>query len=158
MDPAALLQGRTRETTIARDAEGRWSQDGIALSHPNLARSFDNWVARAEDGRYCLKNDINWAYVTIEGAPVFVRAVSVQSGVPQLVLSTGNVEPLNGETLRLGAKDGALYCDVSGSLTARFDRTAQTHLESLLGEDEEGVYVAWSGRKYRPAVVDEPIR
>jgi len=49
MDPNALLAGRTRETTIARDAEGRWFHDGQALEHPNLTRAFDRWVERAED-------------------------------------------------------------------------------------------------------------
>lgn len=159
MDPTAFLQGRSRETTIVRDAQGRWFQDGIALSHPNLARSFDRWIARAEDGRYCLKNEINWAYITLEGAPVFVRSLGFdEHGAPWLLLSNDRREELDGNTLRQGVADQALYCTVSGNLTARFDSSAATQLEGLLGEDEQGVYLAWSGQKFYPPMVSDPIR
>src|SRR5690349_2729772 len=112
MDPGALLQGRTRETTIVRDAQGRWFQDGQPLEHPNLTRAFDRWIERAEDGRYCLKNDINWAYFKLEGPPFFVRSLTLEpNGEITLLLSNEQREPLHAESLRLGS-DGALYCDV----------------------------------------------
>jgi hypothetical protein len=157
MDPSALL-GRTRETAIRRDASGRWWNGEDRIDHPNLVRAFDAWVDVAEDGRYCLKNDINWAYVTIEGAPLFVRSVSVNRDAVRLTLSDGAEEPLDTGSLREGV-DGALYCDArEGRLTARFDRVAAQGLEALLDEDDEGVFLTLGGARIRPPVVDDPLK
>jgi hypothetical protein len=158
MDPASLLQGRTRETTIVRDAQGRWFQDGQPLEHPNLTRAFDRWVERAPDGRYCLKNEINWAYITLQGPPFFVRSVQLDGGGGvELLLSNDARESLRAETLRAGS-DGALYCDVGdGSMVARFDRHAATQLEALIDEDAQGVYLELGGRRVRPPLVADPL-
>lgn len=156
MDPNELLQGRTRETTIARDNLGRWFHDGQPLEHVNLVRSFEGWIERADDGRYCLKNDINWAYFTLEGPPYFVRSASVEGDEVKLVLSGGYVETLNASTLRQG-EDGALYCDVRGDLVARFDRHAQLSLQEHIHEDAAGVFLAIGTRKLRPRVVKDPL-
>lgn len=161
-DPNLLLQGRTRETTIARDAQGRWFQDGVALEHPNLTRAFDRWLTRAEDGRYCLKNDINWAYVALQGPPYFVRAVTVQDGAVELLLSNDTRQPLQPAGLRTGP-DGALYCDVDdgsggASMVARFDRNAAAQLETLIDEDEQGVYLELAGQRVRPVQVADPLQ
>jgi uncharacterized protein len=159
MDPGQLLQGRTRETTIVRDDQGRWYQDGQPLEHPNLTRAFDRWIERAEDGRYCLKNDINWAYVRIDGPPFFVRSVRIGPGEQvTLLLSNEKEEPLRAASLRTGP-DGALYVDVGdGSMVARFDRHAASQLEGLLAEDGEGVYLKLGGAKFRPESVSDPLQ
>ena len=158
MDPSQFLAGKTRETTIRRDALGRWSQDGQALEHPNLIRAFERWIDRAEDGRFCLRNDINWAYITIEGPPLFVRAVQFGAdGAPQLQLSDDRVEPLLVSSLRQGP-DGALYCDArGGTMVARFDRHAMQQLETILKEDERGVYLALGSERVRPQLVADPL-
>jgi hypothetical protein len=157
MDPGQLLSGFSRETTIRRDAQGRWFHDGQPLEHPSLTRAFDRWVERAEDGRYCLKNDINWAYITLEGPPFFVRSLQISPGGQVLLaLSNDRSEPLRAESLRMG-EDGAIYCDVGDGLPARFDRHAAVQLEPLIGEDERGVFVEVAGRLVRPKVVDDPL-
>jgi hypothetical protein len=159
MDPASFLGGRSRETTIRRDALGRWFHDEQPLDHPNLTRAFDRWVDVAEDGRYCLKNDINWAYITLEGPPLFVRSLRTEQPDGVLVrLSDDREELLDTSSLRQAA-DGALYCDVrAGQLVARFDRHAMQQLESLLGEDAEGVYLALgNGARVRPRLVQDPL-
>jgi hypothetical protein len=158
VDPGALLQGRSRETTIVRDAQGRWFHDGQPLEHEGLTRAFDRWLQRAEDGRYCLKNDINWAYVTLHGPAHFVRSVRLDSaGRPWLLLSNDREEPLRAESLRVGP-EGALYCDVGdGSDCARFDRHAAAGLEALLREDGQGVYLALGELRVRPPSVADPL-
>lgn len=156
MDANSLLQGRTRETTILRDAQGRWYHDGQPLTHPNLVRSFDRWIERAEDGRYCLKNDINWAYITLQGAPYFVRAARLDGDTAELLLSNDTRVPLDGATLRQDA-EGILYCDVPDGLTAQFDSAAAAQLEPLIGEDDRGVYLTLSGVRHYPATASEPI-
>jgi hypothetical protein len=130
-DPAMFIEaGRTRETKIRRDARGRWWNDQDPITHANLVTAFDAWIGRAEDGRYCLQNDINWAYVTVEGAPIDVRTVRFEGDGVMLSLSDGRTEPLDPATLREGP-DGALYCTVrSGTMPARFD----VHAAMLLGE------------------------
>jgi hypothetical protein len=158
MDPNQFLSGRTRETHIRRDAQGRWFDGAEPLEHPNLVRAFDRWLERAEDGRYCLKNDINWAYVSIEGPPLFVRAVQLQDQAPPLLtLSDERTEPLALDTLRQGPDD-ALYCDAhGGDWVARFERYAQQQLEPVLREDDEGVYLALGKTKLRPPRVNNPL-
>src|SRR5207342_2310465 len=97
--------------------------------------------------------DINWAYITLEGAPYFVRTLRVDAGQVLLRLSNDVEEPLKPRTLRSDA-DGALYCDVGdGSMVARFDRHAATQLEAVIGEDAQGVYLEVEGERARPQVV-----
>ena len=157
MDPGALLEGRSRETKIRRDARGRWWNDADPIDHTLLAQAFDAWIDRADDGRYCLKNDINWAYVTVEGAPVFVRSIEIDGERVVLRLSDGRAEDLDPATLRED-RDGALHCQVrDGRLAARFDAHAAVQLDPLVGEDERGTYVRLGGARVRPPVVDDPI-
>jgi hypothetical protein len=159
VEPGQFLQGRTRETTIVRDTNGTWFYDGEPLEHPNLTRAFDRWIARAEDGRYCLKNDINWAYFKLEGPPFFVRSLLVSAdGEVTLVLSNDAHEALRARSLRED-RAGALYCDVGdGSMVARFDRHAAVQLEALIGEDAQGIYLQLGGERVRPPVVSDPLQ
>jgi len=157
MDPSQFAAGLSRETTIVRNAEGKWFQDGEPLEHEKLTRAFDRWIERAEDGRFCLKNDINWAYFTLEGAPFFVRSVRIIDGQAHLFLSSDREVVLDPHTLREGP-DGALYCDVGPNLTARFDKHAAVQLEGLLDEDELGPYVRAGHDRVRPPRVADPLK
>jgi hypothetical protein len=159
MDPSQFITGRTRETNLRRDALGRWFDGPDLLEHPKLIKAFDSWLDRADDGRFCLRNDINWAYVTLEGPPLFVRTVATGDDPVQLLLrlSDGREEPLQAHTLRQGP-EGALYCDARGGrLVARFDRHAMQQLESLLQEDDQGVYLLLGNERIRPQVVSDPL-
>jgi hypothetical protein len=157
-DPNSLLAPDGRETKIRRDARGRWFNDVVPITHEHLVRAFDSWVDLADDGRYCLRNAVNWAYVDIDGAPVFVRAVAVHPEGAVLTLSDGRVERLDARTLRQGP-DGALYCTVRGGrLTARFDQPTAIALEAVVGEDDEGIYLDVANERVRPPMVDDPLR
>jgi hypothetical protein len=156
MEHEAFPFGLSRETTIRRDAEGRWFHDEEPVENEKLARAFDRWVERAEDGRFCLKNDINWAYISLEGAPYFVRAVRVQDGAARLLLSNDWEVPLDFRSLREGP-DAALYCDVGEGLTARFDRHAAVQLGELLEEDADGPFFHVDGNRVRPPRVLDPL-
>lgn len=155
MEDPRLPPGFSRETTIRRDAQGRWFHEGAPVENPAVARAFDAWVARAEDGRYILENDINWAYVEIEGAPVFVTGVDIDVAGVTLHLSDGRQEPLAPATLRQD-EDGRLYCDVrGGQLWAAFSRKATLQLEPLVQEDEAGIYLELGVARVRPPVQDD---
>ena len=157
MDPAQFLQGRTRETEIRRDAGGRWFNGPGPIDHPNLTRSFDGWVDRAEDGRFCLSNSINWAYVEIEGPAYFVKDVVPSAEGIGLLLSGDLREQLDPASLRQGP-EGALWCAVrEGRCPARFDNHAVGKMSDWIREDEEGVYVLIGGEKVRPPEIDDPL-
>lgn len=157
VDPASVLKGRTRETKIRRDASGRWFDGNTEITHLLLTQAFDAWLRRAPDdsGRYCLSNDINWAYVQVEGAPRFVRRVRIDGDI-RLELSDGSEVALDPSSLREDS-GGALYCDVPGDMSARFDAHAAMQLADLLDEDEDGVFLRIGGIPYRPPTVDDPL-
>lgn len=148
-------RGFTRETTIRRDARGKWYQDGVALAHDGLSRSFDAWIERAPDGRFCLDNAINWAFVEIEGPPYSVRSASIADDRVTLQLSGDGVEELDPTTLRLG-EDDALWCDVRGGrVPARFDNHAALALsEAFELEGDEARLVLGASRFAIPRVAD----
>lgn len=148
--------GLSRETTIRRTADGRWFHDGEPIENTKLARAFDRWVTRAEDGRYCLKNDINWAYFQLEGAPYFVRGVRAEGGEAQLLLSNDAWVALAPHSLREGP-DGALYCDAYPGEAARFDSHAAVQLADWIDEDERGPYVRAGTARVRPPRVQDPV-
>ena len=157
MDPAEFLQGRSRETEIRRDASGRWFSGQDPIDHPNLTRSFDGWVDRAEDGRFCLSNSINWAYVEIEGPAYFVKDVEPAAEGVGLVLSGDRQERLEPASLRQGP-EGALWCAVrEGRCPARFDNHALSKMSDWIREDEDGVYLLIGGEKVRPPELDDPL-
>jgi hypothetical protein len=162
MDPAAMLEGRSRETRLRRDASGRWWDGDDPIAHPLLVQAFDAWIERAEDGRFCLKNDINWAYVTIEGAPIDVRTIELPAktdGAAAISLhhSDGRTETLDPSTLREGP-DGALYCEVrGGTMPARLSPHAAVQLDPLIDEDEHGTYIQLGTTRIRPPRTDEPL-
>ena len=139
-----------------RTADGRWFHDGEPLDNPKLSRAFDRWVTRAEDGRYCLKNDINWAYFKLEGAPFFVRSAQVNDGRAELLLSNDELVTLDPRSLREGP-DTALYCDVYPGQTARFDSHAAVQLGELLEEDEQGPFFHVGNERVRPPRVANPL-
>lgn len=129
----------TRETTIRVDPQGVFWHDGQQVTHPGLARAFASWVdVDPESGRYVLRNSINWAFITVEDAPLVVRAVG--PGLA-LALSDGTTEPLDPTTLRL-EPDDVPYCTVRrGTLPARFLPGAAFALLDQLRFDGESAYV-----------------
>lgn len=157
MDPAEMLKrGFTRETAIRRDRKGRWFDGGEAITHARLVEKLDSWIDRAPDGRLCLSNALNWAFVEIEGPPYFVRSVSMSDDIT-LHLSGGREERLDPETLRLDPRD-ALWCDVlDGRVPARFDRSAMHQLAAVMDEDEEGPFFRIKASKVRPPVMVDPM-
>jgi hypothetical protein len=139
-------EGRSRESTIVLDGEGRFSHDGASVDHPRLAAAMHTWISRhPDDGRYILQNGYDWTYLTVNDAPFVVRKLRVETpqsseghAVPNvwLVLSDGQEEPWNPRTTRIG-EGGALYARVKegapgGPFEAKFSRHAQTALAPLL--------------------------
>ena len=154
---------RTRETQIRRDRLGRWWNGEDEIDHPNVSSSFDSWIDRAEDGRFCLKNDINWAYVEVEGPPY--RVLSIVKTVDgsflsplSLCLTGGLCEALEPASL-VQDPDGVLWCTVrEGRVPAVFENHAATQIGSLFLEDDKGPYLSVDGVHYRPKTVVDPLQ
>jgi len=133
-------EGRSRESTIRLDGEGRFHHEGHVVEHPKLAEAFHTWIARhPDDGRYILTNGYDWTYFIVDDVPYFVRAVKDDGGDAILVLSDGTEEPLDPSTVR--QKAGAdLYLQVKreakgGPFDAKLTRFAQTQLGPFLREE-----------------------
>ncbi|HVH44661.1 MAG TPA: hypothetical protein VM925_20045 [Labilithrix sp.] len=161
-------EGRSRESTLRLDAEGRFLHDETPVEHPKLAAALHTWIARhPDDGRYILTNGYDWTYFKVDDVPFFVRSVraenpegSAASGDAILVLSDGTEEPLDPSTLRVGAR-GDLYLTVKretkdrekgGPFDAKMTQFAQTQLGPFLTEEGDGVVLATKrGRTRLPA-------
>ncbi len=150
--------GKSAESTIRRDRFGRWYHDGQPVAHEGVQKCFDAWIERHENGRYVLRNSVNWAFVVIDGAPIIVKRVRVAPDGLWLGLSDGREELLQAPTLRQDP-EGILYCQVrQGRLTAQFSRQAVFDLEPFVDEDDEGITVAVGQDRVRPVVTESPIR
>jgi hypothetical protein len=139
-------EGRSRESTIRLDAEGRFWHEGRRVDHPGLSAALHGWIGRhPDDGRYILSNGYDWTYFTVDDAPYLVRALRIEPDRIVLVLSDGTDEAWVPEETRLGS-GGALYATVKrgargGPFEAKFSRHAQASLEPVLllvGEADGG--------------------
>jgi hypothetical protein len=130
----------SRETRIRIDRDGRFFHEDDPITHDTLTRALASWVDVDPDtGRYILRNSVNWAYVTVEDAPLVVHSLTATpDGDVLLALSDGTTEALDPNTLRLDADD-VPYCDVRrGALPARFTRPARFALLDLARVDDAG--------------------
>jgi len=131
--------GRSRESAIVLDRQGRFWNQGELVTHPSMATAFASWIMRhPDDGRFILCNGFDWTYFTVEDAPFFVKSVRVVDGRPLLVLSDGSEAPLDPGSLSVG-DDEALYARVkSGAFEARFTPAAQLSLAEFFVAGAEG--------------------
>jgi hypothetical protein len=150
-------EGRSRESTLRLDAEGRFLHDGAPVDHPKLAAALHTWIARHPDnGRYILTNGYDWTYFTVDDVPFFVRSIKAVDGDVILVLSDATEEPLDPATVRVGPR-GDLYLQVKrdakgGPFDAKMTRFAQMQLAEFLSEEGGEVVLATRrGRVRLPA-------
>jgi hypothetical protein len=139
-------EGRSRESTLRLDGEGRFWSDGALVEHPRLAQALHTWISRhPDDGRFILTNGYDWTYFTVEDAPFFVRSLRVEDGAPGerdavLVLSDGTEEPLDPGSLRVGPRGDVRLVVKRGAkggpYEAKLTRYAQTQLAPLLTEED----------------------
>lgn len=136
-------EGRSRESTIRLDGEGRFFHDQAIVEHAKLAEAMHRWIAKhPDDGRFILTNGYDWTYFTVEDVPYFVRSIKKDDGDAVLVLSDGTEEPLDPSTVRVNER-GELYLRVKagakdGPFDAKMTRFAQTQLEPFLEDPGDG--------------------
>jgi hypothetical protein len=143
-------EGRSRESTIRLDREGRFWHEGNPVEHAKLAQAMHGWVSRhPDDGRYILTNGYDWTYFTVEDAPYFVRSARVGRDAVVLQLSDGTEEAWDPASTRIGEGD-ALYARVKASdgrkpFEAKFTRYAQAQLAPVLESTAGGAPAARVG-------------
>ncbi len=139
-------EGRSRESTIRLDGEGRFFHDDALVEHPKLRDALHTWIARhPDDGRYILTNGYDWTYFIVEDVPYFVRSIRAVESDPRdaiLVLSDGTEEPLDPSTVRANER-GELYLKVKaaakgGPFDAKMTRFAQGQLGPFLETRDGG--------------------
>jgi hypothetical protein len=146
-------EGRSRESTIRLDGEGRFFHDEVLVDNPKLAHALHTWIARhPDDERYILTNGYDWTYFTVEDAPYFVRGVREDGGTLVLSLSDGTEEPLDPTAIHLVEDRGdALFVSVKigaegGPFEAKFTRSAQTALGPFLREEGGRFFLEVDGK------------
>jgi hypothetical protein len=147
-------EGRSRESAIRLDGEGRFWHEGNLVEHPKLAQGLHVWISRhPDDRRYVLTNGYDWTYFTVDDVPYFVRSVRIDERGVTLLLSDGSEEIWDPSASRVGAGD-ALYTTVKarhalGPFEAKFTRFAQSQLAPVLSETPTGVGAMVGGRVVR---------
>lgn len=126
-------EGRSRESTIRLDGEGRFFHDDVLVDHPKLRDALHTWIARhPDDGRFILTNGYDWTYFVVDDVPYFVRSVRAEDGDAILRLSDATDEPLDPATARINER-GELYVKVKdAAFDAKMTRFAQSQLEPFL--------------------------
>jgi len=144
-------EGRSRESTIRLDAEGRFHHEDEVVAHPGLAAAMHGWISRhPDDGRYILTNGYDWTYFTVDDAPYLVRSVRLEPDRVVLLLDDGTEEAWDPARTRTNA-EGALYAAVKsgargGPFEAKFTRHAQQALAPVLVERDGRAAIALGER------------
>lgn len=146
--------GRSRESGIVLDGEGRFWDHGELVTHRGMQDAFATWIRRhPRDGRFILCNGYDWTYFRVDDVPYFVRGLGGSASEPTLLLSDRSEEPLDPARLSVGARD-ALYARVKGDqFEARFTPGAQAALGPYVTEGEGGepvMVLAGQGFVVRP--------
>jgi hypothetical protein len=133
----AIHSGRLR---FGRD--GRWYSDGEPIPNRAIQRLFSRTLQVLPDGRGRLELGEDRAWVDIEDTPWVVTHVDGDPAVGfTLALNDETCEPLDPETLHVGAAN-VLYARVKGGAhRARFLRPAYYALTRHLEPTGDGTYV-----------------
>ena len=147
-------EGRSRESSIVLDKQGRFLHDGERVEHAGLAAGFHRWISRhPDDGRYILDNGYDWTYFTVEDTPYFVTSLRIDGDAATLTLSDGSEEALDPRTLALDAGGVLRVAVKDGSFSARFSRAAQLAIAPLLVEHDGDVGLELNGVRHSIAAV-----
>jgi hypothetical protein len=139
--------GRSRESTIVLDKQGRFFHDGERVEHAGLASGFARWVRRhPDDGRFILSNGYDWCYFTVEDTAFFVMRIREEKGELVATLSDGSEAPLPLEGLWIDSQ-GVLRAHVkAAAFEARFTQSAQLQVAPWL-VDGEPISLEVGGRR-----------
>jgi hypothetical protein len=132
----------SRESRIRVDRDGHIWHEGERVLHPGLARTLAHWIDIDEQGRYVMRNALDWCFVTVDHTPLVVRAVRLETDPAMRVeveLSDDSSEALDLSTVQVDP-DGVVYAHVrGGKLLARFDRQPSFKFLEHVDTDDRGL-------------------
>ncbi|MDB4931407.1 MAG: hypothetical protein JWM10_3891 [Myxococcaceae bacterium] len=115
----------SRESSIRVDRDGHIWHEGERVLHPGLARALASWIDLDEQGRYVMRNALDWCFIAVDHTPLVVRSVRLETDPAvrvEVELSDDSTEPLDLTTVQVDP-DGVVYAHArGGKLLARFDR------------------------------------
>ena len=104
-----------RPLGLRLDRDGRFTHEGVAITHARLRAAFDRSVRYLPDeGAYVVQLGRFRGLLEVEEAAFFVRSFDARTGT--LSLSDGSKEALEVASLRVSPIDGALLCSVKRDL------------------------------------------
>jgi hypothetical protein len=125
----------SRESSIRVDRDGHIWHEGERVLHPGLARALASWIDLDEQGRYIMRNALDWCFIA-------VRAVRLETDPAvrvEVELSDDTTEPLDLATVHVDP-DGVVYAHVRGAkLLASFDRQASFKFLEHVTTDGRGL-------------------
>jgi hypothetical protein len=133
--------------------DGRFTHEGVAITHAKLRAAFDRSVRYLPDeGAYVVQLGHFRGLLDVEEAAFFVRSFDARTGA--VSLSDGSQEALQVASLRVSPIDGALLCSVKrdlapGGLPARFLHAAQAELLAGVEEEPTGPALRIGGERVR---------
>lgn len=132
----------SRESRIRIDREGHVWHEGERVLHPGLARTLARWIDIDDQGRYVMRNALDWCFVTVDHTPLVVRSVRLETDPRMCVeveLSDDTTEALDLGTVQVDP-DGVVYAHVrGGKLLARFDRQPSFKFLEHVETDDRGL-------------------
>jgi len=138
-------------STIRFGRDGRWYADEQPIENQRIAALFSRHVERTVDGGYKLRIGPEEVPIVVDDTPHVVVSVTEHAdGRVDVVLNDETVEPLDTDTLQVGA-DEVLYCTVKrGSEQARFLRPAYYQIARRIVETSQGRFGFQQGRATHP--------
>lgn len=119
------------------DKNGRWLQNGVEITHPQVYRQFCAMLEHSPDGGYQVRMGQEICRVEVEDAPFVVQRVEDpdHDGI-SILLNDGTTERFDPERFWIGAHN-VPYCTVKqGRFHARFSRPAYYQLAQHIEEGE----------------------
>ncbi len=128
-------------------AEGRWTHDGVEVTHENIRDYFSSHLKFSEEHQnYVISVDGRCVLVDVEDTAVMVRTIDTTTQPWLLMLSSSKSETFRPESLEATA-DGRIYCRIyNGAEKARLLSPACQALAPFLEESRSG-YVLQLGEK-----------
>jgi uncharacterized protein len=155
MPKAGFVAIESHAIRFGRD--GRWYADQEPISNPRISALFSRHVTRGDDGAYWLVIGDERARIEVEDTPfVVVRVDGEPESGFRVGLNDDSSEPLDADSLRIGAGD-VLYCIVKqGAYHARFLRSAQAELLTHARAEGAAFVLPLAGGRSRTLALASP--
>jgi hypothetical protein len=141
---------------IKIDKDGVWYYRGGEIFRKEIVHYLYQHLRRDDTGRFLIVLEEECCYLDVEDTPFVVKSVSKlvsdenREEYIQLLLSDGNFEKLNPDTLWIG-NDNVLYCTIRNkAFKARFTRPSYYQIVQFIEHDtkRDEYFISLNGNVY----------